>query len=125
MPGKPGECILGRALEVLADRVLERAVVDRVELDLGPAVGSREGVDYRLRAGLGARVGVVAAERHRAARGGDAGGRVGGASATCGDEGREAAVARDLQNIPPREMGVQPERFVLQGQKVLNPFGFP
>ena len=54
--GEPGENVLRRALQVRRDLVLERAVVDRVDVHLGAAVGRLEGVDDGLHAGFGAGV---------------------------------------------------------------------
>src|ERR1700687_1275496 len=105
--GEPGEYILRGALEVRAYRVLEGAVVDGVDRDLGAAVGGHEVVDERLQTGLRCSVGGVATDRRRAASGGDArrGARAGTAS-TGSDESSEASVAGDLQHIPSREIEV-------------------
>ena len=65
---EPGEDVVGAALEVGVDVLLERVVVDRVQLDLGPGrLGV--GVGHALEpvvGGTGAR-GLVDAELHRAA----------------------------------------------------------
>src|SRR4029077_20295316 len=95
------------ALEVRADLVLEGAVVDGVDRDLGAAVGGHEVVDERLQPGLRRRVGGVAANRQRATGGGDAAAGAGvGAATTSGDESGHASIAGDLQDVASRKIEV-------------------
>src|SRR5439155_10813951 len=104
--GEPCEHILRRALQIGGDLVLEGAVVNRVQLHLGAAVGGREGVDDRLDPCLRAGVGPIAAQRHVSAGGRDAAASRRGRAAG-GEEGGQAAVARDLEHVPPRKVEVQ------------------
>ena len=67
VPGEPGEHVLWPALQVAVDLLLERVVVDRVDLDLGPGGLRERGEDGRGGL-LRDRVGRVRAERHGACR---------------------------------------------------------
>jgi len=111
VPGEPGERVLGGALKIRVDLVLERAVVDRVDLDLGPTVCCGEGVDHVLQAFLRHCVGLVAADRHGATLGGGAGRGGGGAPTGC-DKSRQASVARNLEHISPGQLVVEGELLV-------------
>ena len=59
--GEPGEHVVGRALEVVVDLLLERVVVDRVDVDRDARDGL-ELVERLLERALGDGVGVVRAE---------------------------------------------------------------
>src|SRR5262249_5789365 len=65
-PGEPGVDGLRRAAEVVGDLVLERFVVNRVNVDRGTG-GVLEGLVDGLHAGLRPGVGVVAADAERTA----------------------------------------------------------
>src|SRR6476620_5048382 len=82
VPREPGPHVVRGALEVVVDVLLERVVVDRVDLDRQSGVGLLEGVHHGLDRGLGHRVGLVGPQGHGA--GGLTGGRGAGVAAAGG-----------------------------------------
>ncbi len=65
VPGEPGEDVVGSALEIGVDLVLELAVLDGVDRRLRPSLAVAV-LDHRGEGSLGRVIGVVRADRHRA-----------------------------------------------------------
>ena len=84
--GEPHPHVVGRALEVVVDVLLEGVVVDRVDLGRQAGVGLLEGVHDGLDGGLRHGVGLVGADRHGAG-GGTAGAGAAAAATTGGEQG--------------------------------------
>src|SRR4029077_5183737 len=119
---EPCEDVFRRALEVRRDLVLERAVVDRVDGDLRPAVRAGEVVHQVGQRLLGHGVGLIAAYGQLAARRRDRRVAVAARVAATGrDECREAAVACDLQDVAPRQVEVERQLYVGVGNLDLAP----
>ena len=106
--GEPGEDVLGLALEVGVDLLLERVVVDRVDLDVDPCL-LRERLEH-VRVGLLRHgIGAVRAERDGARRERPA--ERGRKAARGGAGGREAVRRRGAgdaseKEAPPAQSGV-------------------
>jgi hypothetical protein len=112
VPGEPGGQRVRRALQVVADVVLERVVVDRVDADLHAGLAGGL-LDQRRERVLGRRIGVVGAERDRPGRAAAAGRRGTGrvVVAARGQEGPGGGDAKALQCGAPAEPGVEgPDR---------------
>ncbi len=113
---EPREDVVGRSLQVVVDVLLERVVVDRVDLHREPRVGLLEGVDDGLDGGLWHGIRLVGPESDRSrclARGGGpvaaAGGQQGwrgeqGSSPHCAAQEGSAADAADGRGHEAREV---------------------